>query len=891
MFISKIAVRQNIFFSILAERYPNVVFSSADTASLNRYFNLKGVKSLDNAATRALIESLPEDWEAAKTLINNELSSQGSGSEKETVAKALGVDVAELDSAELISWLKSRYIDNTVKEIHPVIESMPVVKKFLNMRGAILQKLSEDEGFKRELSSKGFNQESLKDSLKLTSDDMLWIMNQYEYGGATSIRTVGVEIREGEYLGKIGEWNIWFPHSQETSAKIAGYDDVTKEPHTTWCTGRTKGSNLYYHYVSRNSEDGYIHSFLFYIIKDNPVKKDNPREDNDWLSLGFVGTVKEEGGVGKNIIKPVLNGQGGGLTVNRANVGLKKADFNRILGADTADIIFQMCQNHIEEELNYKHPAVEELRAFAKDPDAVKKALYNKNAAEKKDFFNLMSEHNPTEDVLVEFSRFADVEFIKENFSKEWMQKPSARLRGEKPLDMAARSAAEKESFIFLRNFSEEPWARDYLGVAAEASAEKNPIDFLDYYSKEPWAQSYLKIPAKVYSEMFPYKFLRKYSWEAFAQDYLDMAAKVTAYGNPIEFVQDFSEEPWAQPYIGVAAKNAAEKDPYYFLRNFPDKPWAQDYLKIATENIIKKDPFHFLRNFSEKPWAQPYIDTAAKSAMEEDYYIFLEEFSEKPWAQDYIDTAAKSAMEEDYYIFLEDFSEKPWAQRYIDLAAKNMAEKKPYDFLYRFSYKSWAQPYLDAAAKNTAEVEPTNFLYNFLEEPWAQPYIGVAAKNAAEKDPYRFLIYSSKKPWAQPYLDTAARGAAEKDPYDFIFNFSEKSWAQPYLDTAAKNMTEKDSYKFLYNFSEEPWAQHCIDSVAKNYAEKNSYHFLFYFSDKPWANIPVDSIGGKTWVEYAREIAKTKEASSIDIKLKKLASFLLMSKHREELKIIKNLL
>ena len=648
MFISKIAVRQNVFFSILAERYPNVAFSPGDNASLNKYFNLKGVRSLDNAATRTLIESLPEDWEAAKTLINNELSTQSSGSEKEAVAKALGVDVAELESAELISWLKSRYIDNTVNEVHPVQESMHVVKKFLGIRSAILQKLSEDGGFKSEFSLKSFNEESLKDSLKLSSDDMIWMINQYEHGGDTTIRTVGVEIREGEYLGKVGKWNIWFPHTQETSAKIAGYDDVTKDPHTTWCTARTKGSNLYYHYVSGNTKEGYIHSFLFYIIKDNP------KNNNDWISIGFTGKKTSS-------IKPVLNGQNAGLTVNRANEGLRREDFDKILGADTAEKIFQICQNHIEEDLNYKHPAVEELRAFAKDPDAVKKALYNKSVEERGNFFNLMSEHNPTEDVLVEFSRFATAEFIRQNFSKEWMKKPNTRLRGKIPLDLALKYAAEADSYKFLYNFSDKPWA---------------------------------------------------------------------------------------QPYIDVAAKNVAEKDSFSFLYKLSDKPWAQPYIDTAVKNCAEKDSFNFLYNLSYKPFAQPYIDTAAKNAIEKDSYKFL------------------------YY-----FSDKPWAQPHLDIAAKNAIEKEPDKFLYKFS----------------------------------------------------------DKPWAQPYIDVAAKIAAEEEPFNFIKNFSYK----------------------------------------------------------PWANTPVDSIGGKTWLQYAKKRFKETKASSIDIKLKKLAKFLLINKFKLEeswiRKLIKN--
>ena len=71
----------------------------------------------------------------------------------------------------------------------------------------------------------------------------------------------------------------------------------------------------------------------------------------------------------------------------------------------------------------------------------------------------------------------------------------------------------------------------------------------------------------------------------------------------------------------------------------------------------------------------------------------------------------------------------------------------------------------------------------------------------------------------------------------------------------------------------------------------KNPSGFLRVFSRKPWANTPVDSIGGKTWIEYAEERLKAKEASSIDMKLKKLASFLKKNNSNFEFNLLKNLL
>jgi hypothetical protein len=120
------------------------------------------------------------------------------------------------------------------------------------------------------------------------------------------------------------------------------------EPKTTWCTARTAGSNLFYNYVGKPGKD----VTLFYIIRDNPKK------DRDWLSVGFVNG------------KPTLDGQRGGLSVDRANKGLTPDSLKNILGADYNEIMHRLKEKN--EALGGQHPAREKVRDAAKSVEALK---------------------------------------------------------------------------------------------------------------------------------------------------------------------------------------------------------------------------------------------------------------------------------------------------------------------------------------------------------------------------------------------------------------------------------------------------------------------------------------------------------------------------------------
>jgi hypothetical protein len=173
---------------------------------------------------------------------------------------------------------------------------------------------------------------------------------------------------EGDRIGKVGPWNLWVPTSMERSCKIAQYDPITRAPKTTWCTARTAGSNLFYHYVGRQDQD----IVLFYVIKDDP------EADEDWLSVGYLNG------------KPVLKGQRGGLSVTRDNKGLTPETLQAILGDNFDPIMVMLAEK--AKEMSGVHPAKEKVRAAARDPELFKKMLKGHSEEENKAMMTMISE-------------------------------------------------------------------------------------------------------------------------------------------------------------------------------------------------------------------------------------------------------------------------------------------------------------------------------------------------------------------------------------------------------------------------------------------------------------------------------------------------------------------
>jgi hypothetical protein len=107
-------------------------------------------------------------------------------------------------------------------------------------------------------------------------------------------------------------------------------------------------SNLFYSYIGRPGED----NILFYIIKDNP------KEEEDWISLGFANG------------EPVLKSDDAGLSVDRDGTGMTPGRFKSILGPYYDEILRLLTE--VVKDLGGTHPARQKLKVAAQDPEALK---------------------------------------------------------------------------------------------------------------------------------------------------------------------------------------------------------------------------------------------------------------------------------------------------------------------------------------------------------------------------------------------------------------------------------------------------------------------------------------------------------------------------------------
>jgi len=859
--------------TIFISKYPG---ERAAAGLAVQYYN-KFIKISDPNTTLEegnLNPPLPPTFEELKKLIQEATESKSKTKIEELSEKIKekhsNVNLSNL-SEDYLSWIHLRYVEDKKKPeeiIHPLEEALVTLKKF----PSIQNKYNNSPEFKEKVNQAGYPNLSSIKNLTLDQMEEIIALDTSEL----TVKVEGVELKPEEFLGKFGEWNLWLPHTKETSVKIAGYDK-NYNPKTTWCTARTKGSNLFYNYIGRKD----VPSFLFYIIKDDP------KVDRDWLSLGYISS-------GARLI-PDFRGINGGLSVDRANTGLKEENYAAVLKEQwipiRSRIDLEIERHKISEngKERYVSPGRAIIESLAKDITEFKKEFKPKSNAEKKDFMDIILDAEPSDEVKKEIfpvmARLDSFRFLMD-FSEQELAQPylgmARKSAAEKYpsdfldsfsekdwagpyLETAAKSCAEKYSISFLNRFSgknwagpylgiaagpyverdpigflhffsEEDWAGPYLGIAAKSVAEKDPINFLDRFSGKDWAGPYLEIAAKPYIEQYPMSFLNNFSEKDWVGPYLEMVRKHAAEKDPIRFLKNFSEKDWAGPYLETAAKSAAEQDRIGFLDKFSKKDWVGPYLWIVAKSAAEKDPIRFLYNFSEEDWVRPYLEMARKSAAEQSPVSFLYNFSEEDWAGFYLEIAVKSAAEQDPIDFLDRFSERDWAGPYLGIAAKSYAEKEPINFLKQFPEKDWAGPYLETAVKPAAEQDPIRFLHKFSEEDWAGPYLGIVAKSAAEKDPIRFLNDFSEKDWAEPYLGIAAKFYAEKDPIRFLNLFSEEDWVGPYLEMAAKSAAEEDSINFLHYFLEKDWVGPYLEMAVKSAVKKNPIYFLDYFSGKDWA-------------------------------------------------------
>ena len=240
--------------------------------------------------------------------------------------------------SKFIKWLASRFLEGSkIQEIHPIEEVLDTIDRFIPRENSIRAKYKAP-WFKKEVETQFPDKkwQNPADITLMTSDEMD-LMSRLSTQKKPKFQTGKADVSKEEYLGKFGDWNLWMPFTRESSCEIAGYDPVTRKPDTTWCTARMGGSNLFYNYTARGGQN----IILFYIIKDNPS------EENDWLSVGYI-----DG-------KPALNSNFGGVTVNRENKGMNEKELRVILGDQFNPLFAKM--NQTSEKFEEKHPAKQKI--------------------------------------------------------------------------------------------------------------------------------------------------------------------------------------------------------------------------------------------------------------------------------------------------------------------------------------------------------------------------------------------------------------------------------------------------------------------------------------------------------------------------------------------------
>lgn len=283
-----------------------------------------------------------------------------------------------------ISWLSSRFGSNKSRdEVHPFEDSLSTVLAFSKKDAAIAQKYNSSEQWRQAVDEK-FPPQKRKwkipsDASTMTVDDMetLLAMSQRKKQNVDVRATSNVE---QDRIGKIGPWNLWMPTTRENSCEIAGYDPATMEPHTTWCTARTSGSNLFYNYVSKPNV------ILFYIIRENA------QNANDRLSIGFVNK------------KPYLAGENGGLTVNGENNGLTEENLRQILGSSYESIMSKL--SSVASSMSGQHPAAKKIDEAAQSFQAFQSMMNGLSKEEADDLKMYIAKNkNISGEVALQLSR------------------------------------------------------------------------------------------------------------------------------------------------------------------------------------------------------------------------------------------------------------------------------------------------------------------------------------------------------------------------------------------------------------------------------------------------------------------------------------------------------
>ena len=282
-----------------------------------------------------------------------------------------------------IMWLHRRFSSNpTIEEIHPLNDTVVTLKNYSNKAASLNSKYKENAQFKELIDQEKILSDrtrTLADYVYLTVDNMEDIM-KLAFRKKQSFKTdyeKDAISSEKDRIGKVGPWNIWLPSTKPNSCFIAGYDKDTAEPHTTWCTARTSGSNLFYSYIGSSGQS----LMLFYIIKDDR------KEATDWMSIGYID---------KEIN---LSGEGGSTSVDRDNEGLTPEKLKSALGQHYDQILSIM--NKKVSKLGGVSPAMVKIKHFSQNAEDLEAELKTLSKTERQDFELSILDNSPSSDVLV----------------------------------------------------------------------------------------------------------------------------------------------------------------------------------------------------------------------------------------------------------------------------------------------------------------------------------------------------------------------------------------------------------------------------------------------------------------------------------------------------------
>ena len=253
-----------------------------------------------------------------------------------------------------VNWLADRYLRRKYPVDDTLPDVLPLVASFASKDAAISQKYGSNEQFRTAVDrafppeSRGWQNPS--DATKMSASALNTLLVLHDRKKQRIEVDRADESWKQDKIGQFGPWALYFPTSQQNSVNIAGFDRDTLVSYTTWCTARTGGSNLFYHYAG-----GGI--MLFYALDESKP----PTDPKSRISLGYV----------RGKLRPT--GAYGGVTVDARNNGLKMPALQKIFGSHLSGIL--AAAEAVVKQHGAEHPVKTEFVAACQDVVKFKRML------------------------------------------------------------------------------------------------------------------------------------------------------------------------------------------------------------------------------------------------------------------------------------------------------------------------------------------------------------------------------------------------------------------------------------------------------------------------------------------------------------------------------------